>query len=126
MQTFRKLRPINARRAMTICTTMCGECLGAGWHAGGIVDGGGGLIVRITIDRSCTNFDQSPVDDRRIIGGAGDTIKAAEEKYRRADAENYRKRADRCQDAHIHLHPRPQSIGGKQYIAQYATYVTLS
>ena len=55
--------------------------------------------MRITIDRRRANFDQGPVDDRRVLGGASDIVEAAEEEYGRADAENYRKRADRRQDA---------------------------
>src|SRR6476619_6235423 len=109
MQTLGELRPINARCAVTIRAAKCGECLGAGLHAGRIVDGSGGLIVRVTIDRRCANFDQSPVDNCRVFDGARDTIKAAEEEYRCADDENYRKRADRSQDAHIRLHTRPRA-----------------
>jgi hypothetical protein len=41
------LRPIDARRAMTIRAALCGECLGAGLHAGRIVDGGWGPILRM-------------------------------------------------------------------------------
>ena len=67
MQPLRKLRPVDARRAMTIRAVMCGECLGTGLHAGRIIDGGGGLILRMAIDRRRPNFDQRPIDDRRIL-----------------------------------------------------------
>jgi hypothetical protein len=43
-------------------------------------------------------LDQRPTDDRRILNGTSDIIKAPEEKYRRADADNYRKRANHRKD----------------------------
>src|SRR5689334_39111 len=104
MQTLGKLRPVNARCAMTIRAAMGGEGLGAGLYAGRIVDGSGGLIVRVAINRRCTNFNQSPVDNCRVFDSTSDIIKTAEEEYRCADAENYCKRADRRQDAHSRLH----------------------
>src|SRR5262245_28009793 len=69
VQPFRILRPIDARRAMTIRAALCGECLGAGLHAGRIVDGGWGPILRMAIDRCRTDLDQRPTDDRRILNG---------------------------------------------------------
>jgi hypothetical protein len=48
-------------------------------------------------------LDQRPTDDRRILNGTSDIIKAPEEKYRRADADNYRKRANHREDTHLRL-----------------------
>src|SRR6476646_2958950 len=101
VQPFRKLRPTDARRAMAIRAVMCGECLGTRLHARRIVDGGGGSILRMAIDRCRPNLDQRPTDDCRVLDGTGDTIKAAEEKYRRADADFYRKHADHRKDTHV-------------------------
>ena len=82
----------------------------------------------MAIDRRRANLDQRPTDDCRVLDGTGDTIKAAEEEYRRADAENYRKRADHRKDTHIRLRcARLLSVGGqKQYVARYPVCVTLS
>jgi hypothetical protein len=110
---------------MAIRAVMCGECLGTSLHAGRIVDGGGGAILGMAIDRRRANLDQRPTDDCRVLDGTGDTIKAAEEEYRRADAENYRKRADYRKDTHIRLRcARLLTTRGKQYVAQYAVCVT--
>ena len=79
----------------------------------------------MAIDRRRANLDQRPTDDCRVLDGTGDTIKAAEEEYRRADAENYRKRADYRKDTHIRLRcARLLTTRGKQYVAQYAVCVT--
>src|SRR4029077_16405476 len=88
VQSLRKLRPTDARRAMAIRAVMCGECLGTRLHAGSIVDGGGGLILRMAIDRRRPPLYQRPTDDCRVLDSTGDIIKAAEEEYRRADADN--------------------------------------
>lgn len=61
----------------------------------------------IAIDGGGPNFDQRPVDDRRILRSTSDTIKTPEKKYRRAEAENNRERADRRQNAHVRLRARP-------------------
>ena len=92
---------------MTIRTAMCREGLGAGLHAGGLIDRGGGLIMCMAIDRGGPNLDQSPVDDRRVLSSTSDTIKAPEKKYRRAEAKNDRERADRRQNAQVRLRARP-------------------
>jgi hypothetical protein len=58
VQPFRILRPIDAGRAVTIRAALCSECLGAGLHAGRIVDGGWRPILRMAIDRCRTDMDQ--------------------------------------------------------------------
>ena len=76
VQPFRKLRPTDARCAMAIRAVMCGECLGTSLDARRIVDGGGGPILGMAIDRRRANLDQRPTDDCRVLDGTGDTIKA--------------------------------------------------
>jgi hypothetical protein len=80
----------------------------------------------MAIDRRRPNLDQRPTDDCRVLGSTGDTIKAAEEEYRRADAGNYRKRADHRKDTHIRLRCARLLISGAKIRRRYPVCVTLS
>src|SRR4029450_1897280 len=122
---FRILHPIDAGRAMTIRAALCSECFGAGLHAGKSVDGGWGAILRMALARCRADIAQPPTDDRRILDGSSDIIKAAKEEYRRADADNYRKHANHRKDTHLRLQCAVSNYRRQTDIARYPVCVTL-
>ena len=81
---------------MAIDTAVLLKFACAGLHFSGIVETGRWLIVRMANDRIGADLDQRPLDNSGVLLGAGNTVKAADEKDRGGDGEDNCKRTDCC------------------------------